>query len=140
MKKAILNVLLAGSLCAASLTVFAAQEYNLDFMVYKSAGGQPELINKVNTLIKADDNANPMVSSLNFKTQEQVKSYELKSYLGKGENQKYPYLFDFKSEKLTIRGAENFNLSEKVLLKPNEITTIEKEPYIVKIKITPLTK
>lgn len=140
MKKAILNILLAGSLCAVSLTALAAQEYNLDFMVYKSAGGQPYLINEVNTLIKADDNANPMVSSLNFKTQEQVKSYELKSYLGKGENQQYPYLFDFKSEKLTIRGAEKFNLSEKVLLKPNEITTIEKEPYTVKIKITPLTK
>lgn len=139
MNKRLLNVLLASSLCVTSLTALA-EEYNLNFSVYKSAGGQPQLFNEVNTLIKTDDNANPMVSSLNFKNDEQTKSYELKSYLGKGANKQYPYLFIFKSEKMTLRGIENFNLSEKVSLKPNEITTIEKEPYTVKIKISPLTK
>ncbi len=139
MKKILLNVLLASSLCAASLTAFA-EEYNLNFSVYKSAGAEPELFNEVNTLIKADENANPMVSTLAFKNQDSVKSYELQSYLGKEANKSYPYLFKFKSEKVTLRGVEQFNLSEKVLLKANEVTTIEKSPYTVKIKISPLTK
>jgi len=140
MNKILLNVLLASSLCSVSLTALATEEYNLDFSVYKSAGGEPELLNEVNTLIKADENANPMVSSLHFKNQDSSKSYELQSYLEKGIGKNYPYLFKFKSEKTSLRGIEQFILSEKVLLKPNEITTIEKSPYTVKIKISPLTK
>lgn len=139
MKKILLNVLLASSLCGASLSTFA-EEYNLSFSVYKSAGAEPELFNEINTLIKADENAKPMVSTLAFKNQDMTKSYELQSYLGKVIDKSYPYLFKFTSEKVTLRGIEQFNLSEKVLLKPNETISIEKVPYTVKIKLSPLTK
>lgn len=141
MNKRLLNVLLASSLCVASLTALA-EEYNLNFSVYKSYGGEPELFNQVDTLIEASDNANPIVSSLDLTGDGLKNSYNLESSLRKEQENTYSYSFNFKSEKAKVipLRIEKIELSQKVSLKPNEITTIEKEPYTVKIKLSPLTK
>jgi len=141
MNKRLLNVLLASSLCVASLTALA-EEYNLNFSVYKSYGGQPELFNQVDTLIEASDNANPIVSSLDLTGDGLKNFYNLESSLRKEQENTYSYSFNFKSEKAKVipLRIEKIELSQKVSLKPNEITTIEKEPYTVKIKLSPLTK
>lgn len=141
MNKRLLNFLLASSLCVASLTALA-EEYNLNFSVYKSYGGEPELFNQVDTLIEASDSANPIVSSLDLTGDGLKNSYNLESSLRKGQENTYSYSFNFKSEKAKVipLRIEKIELSQKVLLKPNEIITIEKEPYMVKIKLSPLTK
>jgi len=141
MKKILLNVLLASSLCVASLTAFA-EEYNLNFSVYKSYGGEPELFNQIDTLIESSGSSNPTLSSLDLTSDGLKNSYNLESFLRKGQENTYSYSFNFKSEKAKIvpLRIEKIELSQKVLLKPNEIITIEKEPYTFKIKLSPLTK
>ena len=101
MNKRLLNVLLASSLCVASLTALA-EEYNLNFSVYKSYGGEPELFNQVDTLIEASDNANPIVSSLDLTGDGLKNSYNLESSLRKEQENTYSYSFNFKSEKAKV--------------------------------------